>query len=92
MHIMSTREGSYSPPEGGFRTFVLLWAFQSLAAFGFQITAFAITVWLTTGLYPGPEQKALLAAALSMAGLAFGLPNVLVLLPESLSTGQIGRP
>ena len=78
MHIMSTREGSYSPPEGGFRTFVLLWAFQSLAAFGFQITAFAITVWLTTGLYPGPEQKALLAAALSMAGLAFGLPNVLV--------------
>lgn len=75
---MSTRDGSYSPPADGFRTFVILWAFQSLAAFGFQITAFATTVWLTTGLYPGPEQKALLAAALSMVGLAFGLPNVLM--------------
>lgn len=76
--IMATRDASYSPPPHGFRTFVLLWAFQSLAAFGFQITAFAITVWLTTGLYPAPDQKAMLAAALSMTGLAFGLPNVLV--------------
>jgi MFS family permease len=76
--IMAKEDASYSPPPHGFRTFVLLWAFQSLAAFGFQIITFAITVWLTTGLYPAPEQKALLAAALSMTSLAFGLPQVLV--------------
>jgi DHA3 family macrolide efflux protein-like MFS transporter len=75
---MSRRDDSYAPPAHGFRTFVFLWAFQSLAAFGFQITGFALTVWLTTGLYPGPEQKGLLATALSMVSLAYLLPNVLL--------------
>jgi DHA3 family macrolide efflux protein-like MFS transporter len=71
-------EAAYSPPENGFRTFVSLWVSQAFSVFGSQLSSFAVAVWLTTGLYPNPDQKGLLAAALSMMTLAFGLPSVLL--------------
>ncbi len=75
---MSHQDTPHTTPEGGFRTFVALWASQTLSVFGSQLTFFAMTVWLTTTLYPNPDQKGLLAAALSMVSLAFGLPNIVL--------------
>ncbi len=66
------------PPAKGFRTFLILWATQSLSVFGSAITFFAVTVWLTQVLYPHPGQKAELALALSAVSLAYALPTVLV--------------
>ena len=73
---MTEQDRPSTPPEGGFRTFVVMWATQALSVFGSQLTFFAMTVWLTTSLYPHVEQKPQLAAALSMIALAFALPNL----------------
>ncbi len=67
---------SYVPPAHGFRTFVITWVTQSFSAFGSALTYFALNVWLTVTLYPEPEQKPQLAAALSAIALAFALPTV----------------
>jgi MFS family permease len=67
---------TYEPPPNGFRTFIVLWVTQSISVFGTALTFFAINIWLTQVLYPAPEQKPQLAAALSAMGLAFGLPVV----------------
>jgi len=75
---MDSQNAPYEAPANGFRTFVILWATQALSVFGSQLTFFAMTVWLTTRLYPAPEQQGLLAAALSAIALAFALPNVLM--------------
>ena len=75
---MDVQNAPYQAPANGFRTFVILWATQALSVFGSQLTFFAMTVWLTTRLYPAPEQQGLLAAALSAIALAFALPNVLM--------------
>ena len=66
----------YQPPPNGFRTFVIVWATQSVSVFGSALTFFAINIWLTQTLYPLPEQKPQLALALSAVSLAFGLPTV----------------
>jgi DHA3 family macrolide efflux protein-like MFS transporter len=66
----------YEPPRNGFRTFLIVWATQSISVFGSALTLFAITVWLTTVLYATPEQKPQLALALSAVNLAFALPVV----------------
>ena len=73
---MDERAQPYVAPPGGFRTFLILWATQAFSVFGSQLTFFAMTVWLTTTLYPHPEQQPLLASALSAVALAHALPNV----------------
>lgn len=66
----------YEPPPNGFRTFIVVWITQSISVFGSALTFFAVTIWLTTVLYPRPEQKPELAGALSLISLAFALPTV----------------
>lgn len=66
----------YQPPPHGFRTFLILWASQSISVFGSALTFFSINIWLTQTLYPLPEQKPQLAFALSAVSLAFALPIV----------------
>ncbi len=63
-------------PANGFRTFLIVWATQSISVFGSALTFFATTIWLTQVLYPRAEQKPELAFALSAITLAFSLPNV----------------
>ena len=65
------------PPRHGFRTFVILWATQSLSVLGSSLSFFAITIWLTQTLYPAPEQKGELALALSALGLSFSVPALI---------------
>lgn len=74
---MNAQDRTYTPPVNGFRTFSIMWASQALSVFGSQVMFFAVTVWLTATLYPLPEQRPLLAAALSAVALAFAVPNVL---------------
>jgi len=69
---------TYQPPANGFRTFVILWATQSVAVFGSALSFFAVTIWLTQTLYPLPEQKPHLASALAAVSLAFALPTVFI--------------
>ena len=64
------------PPAHGFRTFLIVWATQSVSVFGSALTFFAMTIWLTLTLYPRPEQKTELALALSAVSLAFAVPTV----------------
>lgn len=67
---------SYSAPPHGFRTFVVVWATQSLSVVGSALTFFAINIWLTQTLYRLPEQKPQLGLALSAITLAFMLPTI----------------
>ena len=48
----------------GFRTFVGVWATQSLSLLGTTITYFAVSIWLAQVLYPAPVPKPALAVAL----------------------------
>ncbi|MBI1742671.1 MFS transporter [Candidatus Acetothermia bacterium] len=69
---------SYQPPPHGFRTFLIVWATQSISVFGSALTFFSLTIWLTQVLYPHPEQKVELAFALSWVSLVFALPTVFI--------------
>ncbi|GBF05923.1 major facilitator superfamily transporter [Deinococcus aerius] len=60
----------------GWRTFLTLWGTQSLSVVGSALSYFAITIYLTTTLYPAPEQRAALAFALSAVALAGALPAI----------------
>ncbi|AFZ65867.1 MFS transporter [Deinococcus peraridilitoris] len=64
-------------PRNGWRTFVVLWATQSLSVVGSALTYFAISIYLAQTLYARPEQKPELALALSVVALAGALPAVL---------------
>lgn len=61
----------------GFRTFVAVWATQSLSLLGTTITYFAVSIWLAQVLYPAPAQKPALALALSAVTVAYMLPLLL---------------
>ena len=61
----------------GLRTFLILWATQSLSVFGSALTSFSLTIWLTTVLYPAPEQRPQLALALSSLSLAMAIPTLI---------------
>ncbi len=63
-------------PPNGWRTFLIVWATQSISVFGTALTFFSVTIWLTQTLYARPEQKSELALALSAVSLAFALPTV----------------
>ncbi|MFZ5815677.1 MAG: MFS transporter [Bacillota bacterium] len=66
----------YETPSNGFRTFLIVWITQSISAIGSMVAFFALTVWVTTVLYPLPEQKPELGLALSAMSISFALPNV----------------
>ena len=66
----------YTPPPNGFRTFLIVWATQSISAFGSALTFFSLTIWMTTVLYPREDQKPELAGALAAVSLCFALPVV----------------
>ena len=67
---------AYAPPRHGFRTFVVVWAAQSLSVIGSGMTGFALNVYLAQVLYPAPEQKAELALAFTALNLGFTIPFV----------------
>jgi DHA3 family macrolide efflux protein-like MFS transporter len=69
-------EQAYAPPRNGWRTFLIVWATQSISVFGSALTFFAITIWLTQTRYPRSDQQAELAFALSAVSIAFGLATV----------------
>ena len=48
---------SHQPSRHGFRTFLVVWATQSVSVVGSALTPFASTIWLSDQLYPRPEQK-----------------------------------
>ena len=73
---MTTSTTPYQAPPNGWRTFLIVWATQSVSVFGSALTQFAITIWLTTTLYPEPAQKPQLAWAISAWALAFAIPTV----------------
>ncbi|MEW6032208.1 MAG: MFS transporter [Bacillota bacterium] len=64
------------PAPAGFRTFLALWASQSVSVFGTALTFFALTIWITQVRFPSPEQQPQLAASLAALGVAFALPAV----------------
>ena len=49
------RSMTYVPPDHGFRTFIIVWAAQSLSVIGSGMTGFALNVYLAQVLYPAPE-------------------------------------
>ena len=58
---------TYQAPPNGFRTFVIVWATQSISVFGrTRSHSSRLNIWLTQTLYPHPEQKSQLAVALSL--------------------------
>lgn len=73
---MTTTSMPYQAPAGGWRTFLIVWATQSISVFGSALTGFAITIWLTTSAFPLESQKPQLAWALSAWNLSFAIPVV----------------
>ncbi len=65
-------------PPDGFRTFVLLWASQSVSVIGTALTFFAVNIWLTQVRFPLTAQKPALAAALSATTITFMLPLIVM--------------
>ena len=73
---MGAESTPYQPPPNGWRTFLIIWGTQSASVFGSAMTLFAMNIWLTQTLYPRPDQKPQLAAALAAINLAFAIPVV----------------
>lgn len=69
---------AYQAPKNGFRTFLIVLGTQSVSALGTALTLFATNIWLLQSLYPNPEQRPQLTAALTVINLAFGLPALIV--------------
>ena len=68
----------YHAPKNGFRTFLILWATQSVSIIGSALTYFSTTIWLTQVRFPNPDQKAQLAFALSATGVVWGITHILI--------------
>lgn len=68
----------YTPPKNGFRTFIILWATQSISAMGSAITYFSLTLWITLVLYPQASQKSELAFTLSAVALFSTITTMVV--------------
>jgi MFS family permease len=64
-----------APPKG-FRTFVIVWATQSLSITGSGMTGFALNIYLAQVLFADASQKAELALALMLLNLGFVIPWV----------------
>jgi DHA3 family macrolide efflux protein-like MFS transporter len=68
----------HAVPPHGFRTFVWLWASQSVSVIGTALTYFAVNIWLTQVRYPLAAQKPALALALSLTTLAAFVPTIVL--------------
>jgi MFS family permease len=68
---------TYAPPQHGFRTFIILWATQSLSVIGSGMTGFALNVYLALTLYPEAHQRSELAFAFTALNLASAIPFIL---------------
>jgi MFS family permease len=75
--VTSTTSDRYEAPEHGWRTFVVVWASQSLSVFGTSLTLFAVTIWLAQVVYGDPAQRQSLSLSLSVVALCTGVPLVL---------------
>ena len=62
------------PVANGWRTFLVVWATQSFSLFGTALTTFALTIWLSQVVYPGPSQQQPLSLSLSVVGLSAFAP------------------
>lgn len=69
-------QNPYEPPPDGWRTFLIVWATQTLSYFGSALTEFTFNIWLVTSAYPLESQKPQLALALSAINIAFAIPIV----------------
>lgn len=78
-------------PPSGFRTFLILWASQSISVIGTALTFFAINVYLAQEVFPDPGQQPQLAGALSAVALSFALPTVLLAPIAGAVTDRIDR-
>jgi MFS family permease len=67
---------TYAPPQHGFRTFIILWATQSLSVIGSGMTGFALNVYLALTLYPEAHQRSELAFAFTALNLASAIPFI----------------
>ncbi|MFN8587858.1 MAG: MFS transporter [Candidatus Eisenbacteria bacterium] len=76
---MSGAAPTTTPAPRSFRTFLVLWASQTLSLFGTFVTQFAVNIWLTVERYPRPEQKPQLALALTACTIASTLPAIFFL-------------
>ena len=65
---------AYEPPPNGFRTFVIVWATQSLSTLGSVVGWFALTVWLSQQI---PTQEEL-GSKLAIIGLLGAIPPSLL--------------
>jgi MFS transporter, DHA3 family, macrolide efflux protein len=63
-------------PTHGMRTFVIVWATQSVSVIGSGMTGFALNIYLAQVLYAAPGQKAELALALAALNMGFVIPFV----------------
>jgi DHA3 family macrolide efflux protein-like MFS transporter len=73
---MSSPQTAYETPPDGWRTFVIVWATQSISVIGSAVTFFAITIWLATTAFPLASQRAELSLALATVAVAFGAPVI----------------
>lgn len=62
----------YQPPPNGYRTFLILWATQSISIIGTAVAWFALIVWLTEHSTSQEE----LGARLAFIGLVTSIPTV----------------
>ena len=67
---MTTQE--YQPPANGYRTFLILWATQSVSIIGTAVAWFALIVWLTE--HSASQEE--LGARLAFIGLVTSIPTV----------------
>ncbi|ANE44480.1 MFS transporter [Deinococcus puniceus] len=74
---MATQSSPGVPPNG-WRTFLALWASQSVSRFGSALSWFALTIYMAQTLYPAPDQKAEFALATGALAIAATLLAVLV--------------
>lgn len=63
---------------GGWRTFLALWASQSLSLLATNVAWFAITIYFTTVVYAADSQRAQLALMVGALGLLTSLPQIVL--------------
>lgn len=60
----------------GYRTFLILWASQSLPVIGSTLVFYTMVLWLTQSVFGDPSQQVELTRAISALSLSFSLPAV----------------
>lgn len=63
--------------NGSYRTFLILWLFQSLPVIGSSVMFFTMVLWLTQSVFIDPTQQVELTRAISFLSLSFSLPALI---------------